>query len=280
MKRSFSVILRKNYVGTYILLVLMLLSVCLPMVSMIGNAFKANKDLLFDRGLIPQKPKLDNFVYVYEQTSFLRNLFNSLIVSLVVTIICVFVACLAGYALSRFRGHGFTVFKTMTYAYQLIPIILLLIPVFMIIKTIGLYNNLLSIIICYTAISLPLAIWIMKGFFDTISFEIEESALIDGASLFRSFRSIVIPISTPGITTAAVLTFVYAWNEYMLANIFIQAKEKTTLTVGLAQFAQQNSSDYGYQMAAASMASIPAALLLVFAQKYIVQGLSAGAMKG
>jgi len=271
---------RRYHLGAYVALMALLLCTCLPMISMVGNAFKDNKQLIFDRSLIPSNPSLASFQYVYSQTKFPSNLANSLIAALCVTVVCVCAACLAGYALSRFQGRAFSAFKATTYAFQMIPVVLLLIPMFMIIKTIGLYNNLLSIIVCYTAISLPLAIWIMKGFFDTIPFEIEESALIDGASQFRSFRSIILPIARPGIMTAATLTFVYAWNEYMLANIFIQAQDKTTLTVGLAQFAQQNSADYGYQMAAASLASIPAAILLVFAQRYIVSGLSAGAVKG
>jgi len=280
MKQSSGHFFKKHHVGTYVVLILLMALTSLPMISMIGNALKANKQVIFDRGLFPKSPTLSNFVFVFQETSFPRNLLNSLIASVSVTIVCVWIACMAGYALSRYRGTGFTAFKSVTYMFQVVPLVLLMIPLFMIVKTIGLHNNILSIIISYAAITLPLAIWTMKGFFDTISFEIEESALIDGAGIFRSFLSIILPISTPGIMTAAVLTFTFAWNEYMLANIFIQRTEKTTLTVALAQFAQQSIVDYGYQMAAASIASIPAALLLVFAQKYIIQGLSAGATKG
>ena len=181
---------RKEKILTYVLLLLMLAITSFPIISMVGNSFKANETLLFDSALFPREPTLDNFRYVIERTNFLRYIGNSLIVGLIVTLICTGIACFAGYALSRFRGAGFQAFKGATYAFQLIPTVLILIPLFMIVKTLGLFDSLWSIILCYTAISLPLAIWIIKGFFDTIPRDIEESAFIDGCSRIQSFLAI------------------------------------------------------------------------------------------
>ncbi len=150
----------------------------------------------------------------------------------------------------------------------------------MIVKTLGLFDSLWSIILCYTAISLPLAIWIIKGFFDTIPRDIEESAFIDGCSRIQSFLRIVLPVSLPGVASAAVITFNYTWNEYMLSNLFINNDDYRTLTAGLATFVEHNSTQWGYMMAGAVLGTIPALLAIIFAQKYVVQGLSAGAVKG
>ena len=163
---------------------------------------------------------------------------------------------------------------------NVIPTVLILIPLFMIVKTLGLFDSLWSIILCYTAISLPLAIWIIKGFFDTIPRDIEESAFIDGCSRIQSFLRIVLPVSLPGVASAAVITFNYTWNEYMLSNLFINNDDYRTLTAGLATFVEHNSTQWGYMMAGAVLGTIPALLAIIFAQKYVVQGLSAGAVKG
>ena len=271
---------RKEKILTYVLLLLMLTITSFPIISMVGNSFKANETLLFDSALFPREPTLDNFRYVIERTNFLRYIGNSLIVGLIVTLICTGIACFAGYALSRFRGAGFRAFKGATYAFQLIPTVLILIPLFMIVKTLGLFDSLWSIILCYTAISLPLAIWIIKGFFDTIPRDIEESAFIDGCSRIQSFLRIVLPVSLPGVASAAVITFNYTWNEYMLSNLFINNDDYRTLTAGLATFVEHNSTQWGYMMAGAVLGTIPALLAIIFAQKYVVQGLSAGAVKG
>ena len=288
---------RKEKILTYVLLLLMLTITSFPIISMVGNSFKANETLLFDSALFPREPTLDNFRYVIERTNFLRYIGNSLIVGLIVTLICTGIACFAGYALSRFRGAGFQTFKGATYAFQLIPTVLILIPLFMIVKTLGLFDSLWSIILCYTAISLPLAIWIIKGFFDTIPRDIEESAFIDGCSRIQSFLRIVLPVSllsstftvppcslamesTSASPSPAVITFNYTWNEYMLSNLFINNDDYRTLTAGLATFVEHNSTQWGYMMAGAVLGTIPALLAIIFAQKYVVQGLSAGAVKG
>lgn len=264
----------------YAALVLSLFILLLPILSMFSTAFKTNAELYQSASLLPKKPTLDNFAYVLKNTDFVTNIRNSIIVSLVVTLISVVAAALAGYSLNRFQGHPVKVFSVLLYLVQMIPAILLLMPLFMVIRQIGLYDRLPALMIAYTAINLPVCIYMMKSFFATIPHEIEESAVIDGCSQFKAYLLLVLPISAPGLTSVGIIAFIYSWNEYMLASVFIRSDAVKTLSVGLSQFSQQFSVEWGAMMAAAALATIPAALFLIFAQKYIVQGLTAGAVKG
>lgn len=264
----------------YVILTALILILLLPIFSMFATSFKTNAELYGSSSFFPKHPVLDNYVYVIKNTNFAANILNSVIVSGAVTLVSVVVAALAGYVLVRFHGKQVKVFSVLLYLVQMIPAILLLIPLFMVIRAIGLYDKLASLIIAYTAINLPICIYMMKSFFSTIPYEIEESAVIDGCSRFKAFILLVIPLSAPGLTSVGIIAFIYSWNEYMLASVFIRSDGIKTLSVGLSQFAQQFSVEWGAMMAAAALATVPAALFLVFAQKYIVQGLTAGAVKG
>ena len=271
---------KEKNILTYIILVIILVIVCLPLVSMIGTSFKTEQEALRNKSLWPENPTLDNYSYVINKTPFIGNIVNSLIISLSVTLACIVAAAFAGYAISRFKGRIFGVYKIILYLLQMVPMVLLLIPLFLIMRTVNLYDTLFSLIISYTAINLPICIWMLKGFFDTIPYTIEESALIDGCGRFKTFISIIIPVSVPGITSVGILSFVYAWNEYMLASIFVRSTEIQTLTVGLSQFSMQNTIIWSNLTAATTLGTLPAILFIIFAQKYIVSGLVAGAVKG
>ena len=160
------------------------------------------------------------------------------------------------------------------------PMMLMLIPLFLIYKALNLYNSPWSVIISYTCTNLPFSIWMLKGFFDSISFEIEEAAMIDGCSQMQTLRRIILPISMPGIATVGIFTFLNSWNEYTLASIFLRDQNIQTLTVGLQKFVMQNSNSWGEMMSAATIATIPTLIFLLFAQKYLISGLTAGSVKG
>lgn len=265
---------------TYIILIVLLVIICLPLVSMIGTSFKHEPEALRNTSLLPTEPTLDNYDYVINKTTYLRNILNSIIISVSVTLACIITAALAGYALSRFKGKVFSMYKFALYLLQMLPLVLLLIPLFMIMRTLNLYDTLYSVIISYTAINLPICIWMLKSFFDTLPYDIEESALIDGCSRFKTFYKIIIPVSIPGITSVGILSFIYAWNEYMIASIFIRSEELVKLTVGLNKFILQHNIVWSHLTAAATLGMIPAIIFIIFAQKYIVSGLVAGAVKG
>lgn len=265
---------------TYAALLIIIFVVNLPNIYMAGTAFKTKNAALTELSLLPKKISIENFYNVFQNTTYGRNVVNSIVVSLTVTLVCIIIASFAGYAVSRFRNKFFGTYSIMLLILQMFPAVLILIPLFTIYKKIGLINTPYSVILSYTALFLPFSTWMLKGFFDTIPFEIEESAMIDGCSQFASFCRVIVPLSLPGIATVAIFAFINCWNEYMLASIFLREDSIQTLTVGLQKFIQQFDSDWAALMAASTIATIPTIFFLIFAQKYIVQGLTAGAVKG
>ena len=264
----------------FLLLAFLAFLVNIPNISMIGTALKPFGGYMSDTSLFPLKPDLSMINKVLFSTSFGQYLWNSVIIALAVVAFCVVFASCAGYALSRCRGKVFSGYIVFLLILQMFPLVLVLIPLFWIFKTLGLVDNQLSVAISYIAINLPFATWMLKGFFDSISIEIEEAAFIDGMGPAQSFLKIMLPLSLPGIATVAIFTFNNCWNEYMLASVFLRSNELQTMTIGLQMFQVQNNADWSTMMAASPIAVIPSIIFLVFMQKYIVQGLTAGAVKG
>ena len=264
----------------FLLLAFLAFLVNIPNISMIGTALKPFGGYMSDTSLFPLKPDLSMINKVLFSTSFGQYLWNSVIIALAVVAFCVVFASCAGYALSRCRGKVFSGYIVFLLILQMFPLVLVLIPLFWIFKTLGLVDNQLSVAISYIAINLPFATWMLKGFFDSISIEIEEAAFIDGMGPAQSFLKIMLPLSLPGIATVAIFTFNNCWNEYMLASVFLSSNELQTMTIGLQMFQVQNNADWSTMMAASTIALIPSIIFLVFMQKYIVQGLTAGAVKG
>ena len=246
---------------------------------MIGTAFKGDAHALSDTGLFPAKPELSAFKTVL-QSDFMGTALNSLKIGLIVMLLCVILAVFAGYALSRFRSKGFSLFQMGLLVLQMFPLMLMLIPLFMIYKRMGIIDTHLTLILSYTALNLPFSIWMLKGFFDTIPYDLEESALIDGCNRFQTIWRIVLPVSLAGVATVGIFTFLNVWNEYTFANIFVTSPEKATLTVGLQKYVSKNLNSWGQMMAASTLGIIPSILFLLFAQKHIVQGMTAGSVKG
>lgn len=264
----------------FLLLAFLAFLVNIPNISMIGTALKPFGGYMSDTSLFPLKPDLSMINKVLFSTSFGQYLWNSVIIALAVVAFFVVFASCAGYALSRCRGKVFSGYIVFLLILQMFPLVLVLIPLFWIFKTLGLVDNQLSVAISYIAINLPFATWMLKGFFDSISIEIEEAAFIDGMGPAQSFLKIMLPLSLPGIATVAIFTFNNCWNEYMLASVFLRSNELQTMTIGLQMFQVQNNADWSTMMAASTIALIPSIIFLVFMQKYIVQGLTAGAVKG
>ena len=273
---------RKKIKRGLLFLVMVFLSfvVNIPNISMIGTALKPFGGYMSDKSLFPSNPDFSMLRKVLFETTFGRYLANSVFIALVVVVFCVVFASCAGYALSRCRGKVFTGYTVFLLMLQMFPLVLVLIPLFWIFKTLGLVDNQLSVIICYISINLPFATWMLKGFFDDISIDIEEAAFIDGLGPAQSFFKIVLPLSLPGIATVAIFTFNNCWNEYMLASVFLRSNELQTMTIGLQMFQVQNNADWSTMMAASTIALIPSLIFLLFMQKYMVQGLTAGAVKG
>lgn len=263
----------------YICLTVFAVFYSLPFISMIGTSLKGDSEALSNSALFPKHLVWDSFKKVLEGR-FILTTVNSMKISLCVAFLCVILACLSGYALSRCKGKIFALYGSGVMVLQMFPMMLMLIPLFLIYKNLHLIDTHLSLILSYTCLNLPFSVWLMKGFFDTVPYELEESAYIDGCGKFDTLARIVIPISLPGIATAGIFTFLNVWNEYTFSNTFVKNPELVTLTVGLQDYLSQNSNSWGQMMAASTIGIIPSVLFLLFAQKYLIQGMTAGAVKG
>lgn len=265
---------------TYAALILIILVVDLPFFQMFSVSFKSRQEALSSTKFFPEHISFNNIISVWTRTDFPRNLMNTVVVAISSTLCCILIAVIAGYALSRFRGRVFSGYAVLLLLLQLFPSILLLIPLFVIFTSLGLVDTLLACVLAYTTTNLAFSIWMIKGFMDSIPFDLEEAGMIDGCTQFKAFLRIIVPISMPGISTVGIFTFINSWGEYTLASILLRSDHNITLTLGLQKFVLQFTSDWPSLMTAASIATIPTILFLVFAQKYLIRGMSVGAVKG
>lgn len=276
---------QKKIINTviYIVFAALLFLLLLPLISMFGTAIKTHNAALMTTSLFPEKwadLSLENFGYVMIKMKFGKNLLNSAIVSIVVTLACIFCAAPAGYAISRFKGPYFKAYSILLLLLQMFPIMLMLMPQYLIFTKLHITNSLLSIIISYTTSNLAFSIWLLKGFYDSIPLELEQAAMVDGCTKFHAFLRVVFPLTLPGIATVSVFTMLNAWNEYTVASVFIKKDAIMTMTLGLQKFVQQNGADWPSLMAAACIATVPAIVFVIFSQKYLIEGMTAGAVKG
>ena len=234
------------------------------------------------RGVLPWPAhfSVKNFVDVMTEQPFGRWLLNSVLVSVMTTVLGVFLACTAAYAFSRFRFPGRDGGMLAFLVSQMFPGTLMLIPLFIIIvKWLGLGNTFWGLVIVYATTAIPFCVWMLKGYFDTIPIDIEESARIDGASPGTIFVRIILPLAKPAIAITALFSFMTAWNEFILASVFLEAESMYTAPVGLRFFVGGFSSQWGFFAAGSVIVSLPVVILFLYLQKYLVSGLTAGSVK-
>lgn len=253
----------------------------LPFYWLVNISLKTGSDLS-SADIIPPNPSLDNYTSIFELESFRRSLANSAIVSLVTTFIGVVVGSFAAYALARLKMRFKFPLLALVLSITTFPQIAIAAPLFRLWSDIGLYNTLIGLIIPYLTFALPLSIYILVSFFREIPRDLEEAALVDGATNFQAFRKVVVPLAAPGLATTAILTFITAWNEFLLASTLTSSQNARTVPVAISQFtgSSQFEVPLGTQSAASVVISIPLILLVLLFQKRIVAGLTAGAVKG
>ncbi len=234
------------------------------------------------RGVVPWPAhfSLKNFSDVMTEQPFGTWLLNSVLVSVMTTVLGVFLACTAAYAFSRFKFAGRDAGMLAFLVSQMFPGTLMLIPLFIIIvKWLGLGNTFWGLVIVYATTAIPFCVWMLKGYFDTIPIDIEESARIDGASPQTIFIRIILPLAKPAIAITALFSFMTAWNEFILASVFLESEAKYTAPVGLRFFVGGFSSQWGFFAAGSVIVSLPVVILFLYLQKYLVSGLTAGSVK-
>lgn len=235
------------------------------------------------RAIVPWPASLSwaNFKAVWTEQPFGRWLLNSAVVAGATTVLGVFLAATAGYAFSRFRFPGRRAGLMSFLVSQMFPGTLMLIPLYIIIvKWLGLGSTWIGLILVYATTSIPFCVWMLKGYFDTIPKELEESALMDGASVLTIFLKIILPLAKPAIAITALFSFMTGWNEFIQAATFIDKETMYTAPVGLRFFVGGFSQQWGFFAAGAIITAIPVVVLFLFLQKYLVSGLTAGAVKG
>ena len=253
----------------------------LPFYWLVNISLKTGADLS-GSDIIPPSPSLDNYKSIFENSSFTRSLANSAIVALVTTFLGIVVGAFAAYALARLKMRGKAILLAIVLSITTFPQIAIAAPLFRLWSDIGLYNTLVGLIIPYLCFALPLSIYILVSFFREIPRDLEEAALVDGATYFQAFRKVVVPLAAPGLATTAILTFIAAWNEFLLATTLTSSPQARTTPVAISQFtgSSQFEVPLGTQSAASVVISIPLIVLVLLFQKRIVAGLTAGAVKG
>jgi multiple sugar transport system permease protein len=239
-------------------------------------------DLLYSEGvrLWPSRTSFEHFDFVLAHSSFPIFFRNSLIVAGATSLVVTLIASLSGYALSRFSFRGKYWLVALMLLTQMFPLVMLVAPIFKMLSPLGLTNSLTGLVLVYTAFNIPFATFLMQSFFDGIPKELEEAAKIDGATQFMAFRQIILPLTLPGIAATLGFVFTAAWSELLFALMLISGNDAATFPVGLLTFVSKFSVDFGQMMAAGVLALIPACLFFLFIQRYLVQGLTAGAVKG
>ena len=239
-------------------------------------------DLLYSEGvrLWPSRATFDHYRFVIENSAFPTFFKNSVIVAGSTAFAVTVLSSLSGYALSRFQFRGKYWIIALMLITQMFPLVMLVAPIFKMLSPLGLTNSLTGLVIVYTAFNVPFATFLMQSFFDGIPKDLEEAAMIDGASRFTAFRQIILPLTLPGIAATLGFVFTAAWSELLFALMLISGNQSATFPVGLLTFVSKFSVDFGQMMAAGVLALIPACLFFLLIQRYLVQGLTAGAVKG
>ncbi|MBW0000296.1 MAG: carbohydrate ABC transporter permease [Verrucomicrobia bacterium] len=251
-----------------------------PILTVALNSFRTTENILSSRSILPVQPTLANYAYVSTRTHFWAFLVNSAVVASLSTVLGIVLAGLAGFALSRFRARILGSYNQMLLLVQMFPLILAIIPLFIFFRRLGLVNSFLPVVLVYTVTQLPFATWMLRSYFDSIPRDLDEAAIVDGASPMRAFVQIILPLTLPGIAAVSIFSFLFSYNEFFISSVFLRDENRMTMPVGIQSFMQQYGTDWGSLMASATLGMIPTLILFFCIQRYMVSGATAGAVKG
>ena len=251
-----------------------------PVYWMVATAFKPGQQILsYTPHWIPTSPTLSNFRDAIDQPFFWNAVKNSLIIVSSVVALSVVLAFLASLALAKFHFYGRKAFIVLILGVQMVPLAALIIPLYILMSRLGQIDKLTGVIAMYLTFVLPFTVWTMRGFLLGIPKELEEAAMVDGATRFGAFVRVLLPLVGPGLVATSIFAFIQAWNEFIIAYVFLHTPEKQTLMVWLASFTTLRGTDWGPLMAGATLCALPVVLFFVLVQRRIAFGLTAGAVK-
>ena len=266
--------------GAYLVLTLATIISVFPLLWMILSSFKGRGELSANpTRFIPQFFTWEYYEHVLFELNFLENIKNSLVISLSTTLIAIVISSMAAYGIVRFFPKLGAIMSKVLVTTYIFPPILLAIPYSVVMARVGLTNSQIGLIIIYLSFSIPYAVWLLVGFFQTVPIGIEEAAKIDGANKYVTFTKVVLPIVAPGIVATAIYTFINAWNEFLYALILINSTEKIPVSVALRRLSGSEILDWGDIMAASVIVVIPSVIFFTFIQRKIAGGLSEGSVK-
>ncbi|MDN0195667.1 carbohydrate ABC transporter permease [Streptomyces sp. S.PNR 29] len=271
---------RKSRLGWNLLGLFVFVTAGFPLYWMLNTAFKPAKDAIDpDPSLLPTGLTLSNFRRALDIADFWGPVGRSLVVSLAVVVIGMAVGMLAALAISRFAFRGRKAVIVGILAVQMVPLVAMIIPVFLLLNDLGQYDKLSGLVITYLTFILPFTVWTLRGFIVNIPKELEEAAMVDGCSRTAAFVRVVFPLLAPGMVATSVYGFIQAWNEYLYALMLLSQKNQTA-TVWLGNFTTKHGTEYAPMMAGATMMAVPIVVLFLLVQRKMAAGLTAGAVKG
>lgn len=252
-----------------------------PLVWVLSTSFKPNQEAIsFPPKFLPNHPTLENYLFVMTDSKLVLSLVNSLIVSVGSTVLSVTVSALGGYAFARYDFKGKNLMMSTILALFMIPVVINIIPLYIILNNVGLLNSLVALVLTFQILIIPLNIFLLKNYFESLPKELEEAALIDGCSKIGALIRVTIPMSLPGFLIAAILSFRFSWNEFVLPVVLSNKPDSMIFQVALYQFISLYRIDWGYLTAGINIAIIPVVVLMLIFQKKMIRGLTLGAVRG
>ena len=272
---------RAQTLGSYGVLLLLLVIVVFPFYWMTITSFKGEEQM---RSLVsmfwPRPLVLDNYRQLLGKTDFLAWFGNSVMVAVSSTLLAAAIGTIGAYALARLSFLGRAFMASAVLITYLVPPSILFIPLYAQMRNLGLADSLAGLIAAYPSFTVPFVTWLLMGYFESIPVELEEAAMIDGATRFGAFRRVILPLAAPGVLAASLYAFTQAWNEFLYALVFITDVKLRTLPVGLSSFITGDVYGWGYLMAGAVLTTLPVIIAYIYLQRYMVEGLTAGSVKG
>jgi ABC-type glycerol-3-phosphate transport system permease component len=262
------------------IVIAMLIPIAFPLYWALVASLTSESALFSEPSLWPTNPLLDHYRALFATRDFWTPIRNSLVVAGVTTVFCVTVGALAAYALARLEFRGKALILGFILAVSMFPQISIVSPLYLLLREMRLINTYPGLIMPYMTFAMPLTVWLLVGYFRQLPKDLEEAALVDGASRLKAFTTIIIPLAMPGLATTAILAFIYCWNEFLFALSFTLGPERQTVPVAIALFRGEYQVPWGEILAASVLATAPVAAMVLVFQRRIVQGLTSGAVKG
>jgi len=266
----------------YVLLILAVLWAVFPLVWVLISSIRPDVETFaFDQTFFPKNPTLDNYVALFKITPFGLWMKNSAILSIATTLVVVLLSSMTAYAMSRFKYKPFRILGQLTLLAYMMPAIILVVPMFFVLFKLNLINSQFGLFLVYVGTRLSVGLWMLRSYFQGIPIELEEAAMVEGATRFQAFLKVILPQAFPGMIATAIFVFSVTWQEYLFASILIFNSRKQTISAGVATFISEDwIYSWGTLMAAGVMISLPLVLLYAFMQRYLIAGWGGGAVKG